>query len=59
MNIFNIKDFHQNVYIESRCATGPENILFAGACMHLSARKFLQAGSVKGLAKKNGTSHYN
>ena len=28
---------------------GAENILFAGAAVHYSARKFLQAGAVKGL----------
>ena len=35
--------------IESRCFTGPENILFAGMSTHLSAREFLEAGAVKGL----------
>ena len=29
---------------ESRCAIGPENILFAGASMHLSARTFYRQG---------------
>ena len=29
--------------------TGPENILFRGASVHHSARKLLQAGTVKGL----------
>ena len=35
--------------IDSRCVTGPENILFEGASLHISARKFVQARSVKGL----------
>ena len=29
---------------------GQENILFAGVSVHHSARKFLQAGAVKGLS---------
>ena len=36
--------------IESRCVIGAENILFAGASMHHSAR-ILQAGAVKGLSE--------
>ena len=34
--------------IENRCVIGPETILFAGASVHLSARKFyrLRKGSV-------------
>ena len=28
---------------------GPENILFAGAFVHRSARKFLQVGAVRGI----------
>ena len=39
---------------EGRGAKGPENILFAGASVTLSAGKFLQAGAVKGLSE--GTS---
>ena len=36
--------------IESRCVIGLENVLFAGASVHLSARKLiLQAGAVTGL----------
>ena len=43
---------------ESTCVIGPENILLAGASVHLSARIFfffffLQAGSVKGLTDQN------
>ena len=36
--------------IKRRCAIGPENLLFAGASVHLSARKFYRLGSevVKG-----------
>ena len=34
--------------IESRCATEPENVLFTGACVRLSAGN-LHAGPVKGL----------
>ena len=33
---------------ERSCVTGPENMLFTGACVHLSARK-LHDGAVKGL----------
>ena len=32
---------------------GPENRLFAGASVHLSALEILQAGAVKGLNKLN------
>ena len=35
--------------IESRCVIGPKNILFAGASVHLSAQKIVQARAVKGL----------
>ena len=35
--------------IQSRCVIGPENILFAGACVHFSALGILRSGSVKGL----------
>ena len=35
--------------IDSRCVIGPEDIPFSGASVHLSARKLLQAGAVKGL----------
>ena len=34
---------------ESSCVTGPENILFAGASVHLSAPEILQAGAVQRL----------
>ena len=34
--------------IESRCVIGPENTLFAGVCMHLSARKFYRLGHWRG-----------
>ena len=37
--------------IESRCAIGPENILFAGASVYLWPLKILQAGTVKGLTE--------
>ena len=30
--------------IESRCVIGPEHLLFAGASLHLSARKFYRLG---------------
>ena len=36
---------------ESRFIIGPDNILFEGASVHLSARNFLQAAAVKGLRK--------
>ena len=39
--------FTKTDIIESRCVTGPENILFAGASVHLS--EILQAWAVKGL----------
>ena len=29
---------------KSRCVTGPRNILFAGASVHLSTRKFYRLG---------------
>ena len=35
--------------IESRCAVGPENKLFAGVCVHFSAWKCYISGAVKGL----------
>ena len=35
--------------LQADSATGPENILFVGASVHLSTRIFLQAGAVKGL----------
>ena len=31
--------------IERRCAIGPENVLFAGASVHLSAQKLYRLGS--------------
>ena len=34
--------------IENRCVTGPENILFAGASVYLSARKFDRLGQGMG-----------
>ena len=38
-----------------RRVKGSENILFAGASVHLSARTFsVQAGAVKGLTSMNG-----
>ena len=43
--------FIQTHSIEGRCFTGPGNILFADASVHLSARTFLQVGAVKGLNK--------
>ena len=35
-------------------ALGPENILFTGASVQLSTRKFLQTGAVKGLTGGDG-----
>ena len=35
--------------IKQRFVIEPENILFAGLCIHFSAQKFLQVGAVKGL----------
>ena len=37
-------DFHKTHNIEVRFVTGPETILFAGVCMHFSARKFYGLG---------------
>ena len=34
----------ETIASESRCVIGPENILFAGASVHLSARKFYRPG---------------
>ena len=34
------ENFINPLSIESRCFVGPENILFASASVHLSARKF-------------------
>ena len=42
------KDFHTTHSTESRCVIGPENTLFAGVCMHLSARKFYRLGQWRG-----------
>ena len=41
--------FFKTHTIESRCVTGPENILFSGASMHFFWPGILQAGAVKGL----------
>ena len=37
--------FIKTLSTEGRCVTGPENVLFAGASVHLSARKCLRRGS--------------
>ena len=41
--------FIKTLSTESRWVIGPENILYAGACVHLSNPEILQAGAVKGL----------
>ena len=34
--------------VENRCVIGPENRLFAGASVHLSARRFYRLGQGRG-----------
>ena len=43
--VFNPFKMHS---IKSRCAIGPENILFAGVSVHLLARKFYRLGQWRG-----------
>jgi len=38
------RSFIKTHSIESRCVIGPENILFAGASVHLSAQKLYMLG---------------
>ena len=42
------KIFNKTYSIESRCVIGPKNTLFAGASVHLSARKFYRLGQWRG-----------
>ena len=46
------KIFIKSHSIESRCALGPENILFSGSCVHFfSPAEILHARTVKGLSE--------
>ena len=47
--------FIETYSIESRCVIGPENTLFAGASVHLSARALYRLGS-EGVKEVSGNS---